>query len=792
MGIFKNFISKIKNAFAKNKKKPYSLCSVNLNNDITSIVTNKESGNLELVGGNTGKIKKQADYELFATAHFAENFADKSLSDVLAFVKDLKNFDDTTIYHGAVATANRQREQASQSALPITLEDLDGYFIYAGDQKLTKEQEEKRNALLSIVSLSEAKARALAYIKSNFVGICNMRDLLGEDNKNSNDKFEKLMAVINDYCDIDINGYSIADFDSQVINDFVLNSKDVYLKGSYYAQKRCDQVLASRMKNEHEISVELSNLANETVRQINDYDENLDKICQLKAEINVLEKAIDDGNTLNKIIKTCLSDSEEKVDEQKLKTLWIKNKPDIEKQGFARQEELIEELYKVARDYGIFDYDEENGSFNFFNYQEKVSLDSDISKMTEKDCDIFDKTLSPYESFAKAIYVYSKDDEIDHKSDIFRVKTNITMVDGKKERVSFIYTNRQEVVLKKIYNELAEYAQNSIKNEDFKDGSNPLLGYAYANSKHSIPDVTLKNIANVLFGKLTQNQQIEANYDKLSTKQLKSLNEFIYVSEPVKNFLKQNNLLTGYEIDRQLLEFFDPEVTDEDENKLEVVMNAMQKEAEDNASTRLEIINKALANEKVACQDEKQQCFKNANQNITRIVNVGDIISLRLPEKVSPRNEEGRLDNKKSENLKELKYQLTKHIVTALDIEDLPQTADEVDQNTKRIGMVKLTNDETVLVRLNSLISKIDENSYDIASDIAGYSKVKDNLERTAYYKKYFTQSDKNKITKFTSQIEEVVANINKARLAKTKTNEEKIAATKTVEAEKAGTDIEK
>ncbi len=769
MGLFSFIKRKVETfkATIKQKNLQKVMSKAELKKENLTII--KASNGMQVLSKGSNFEAKSGFFEDVSTEHFASSMAHKTLKDVVDYVKNISNFADVSTLEKKIAAYNRRRKQASNNASSLTIDGLFQYF--SGGQSKSGEgalSEADVKVYSSIAKKSQARARALAYIKANFIGICNMRDLANESSQNGNEQFKELMNVVKEYCDEDINGFALPQFDSETINNETLNSNDNYLKGATFAQRRCDDILLARITEEQETLEKLSNIDNTVLTNIDKYDQNITNIAELNKKINNLDNSLQSFQTVESKLLEASKYYENQVDTQGMYFPWIRNKKDINKKCLSRQNQLVAEFQKMAQDFGLFDFSSNaDGSIEelaFFNYQNGGSSNPNIDSQNNEDFYIFDRSLPPFEAFANAVSSYKNDSSVEHDNDIFRVKTDIVEKDGKTIQNSFIYTDRQEIVLKEIYNSLVEYAQDSINSEEFKDGSNPLVNFAYINKRHSIPDVQLKKLANILFGSnITKGQKINSNFANLSANQLKALNEFIYSNEPVKNFLRKNNLLTDYEVDRQLLEQFNPELTDENDCKLNIVMAFMQNEAIKHEQDRIDQIENDTKNERIKATKERQEQYDSAKSSLSSFEKMKDDISKIADKEVPTKSKKPIVKDADINNKhKNVSLALVEKILSAQDLPDSPEKISDKSTKLSTTRTSKSHNAPSLRQKVQDIIASVKKTADSVFADKNSYSSA-NNAQRANYYKRYFTSADTAKVSEY---MQNIVATINQIKSA--------------------------
>lgn len=724
----------------------------------------------QLRTGESNFIEKTAYYEDFSTAHFDKNFAKKhkNIDDVLAFVKNLANFIPESEYRTQINTANRRRRSSSSSPTQLSVEGLFEYF--SGGQNLS---EEDIIAYSNIAKNTQAKARALAYIKANFVSICNMRSLSDKDEKASLDKYKELFSIIKDYCDEDINKFNITEFNPENINSEILSSEDNLLKGAYFAQIRCDELVKTRINQELDKADKLNQFAEELYSNMQTYDKSIDAIDNINNAKLAREQAL--------ALK--LEETDEKLIEaldyfrrmpscsdKTLEKLWITGKRDAKKAGTLRQQELLDSLERMVRSSAFDMYDaisqKQIDALDKQPYSQEERLvtvfDSNsnetdkIANLSAKDFSIFDGEAGDYNAFINTLVSYNEYDGVDHSGDILRVR-----VDDSQEP-PMLYTDRQEKVLKSIYLKLNNYAKQMVNSADF-DG-NPLKNLCYSSLRKSIDDNALDKLATILYGDNVRQGQIFTypTFAKLSVKQLEAIGDFVTTYKPVKSFLQDTGLkesdLDNYEIDRQLVEQLSPEKSPR-YCKLKYVMNSMQRSAlEYNRETlkqRQEQNEKAINSNLV----DSETLFEDAKiclENIQDIYDENKTIAEKEEYEIAPDTVAQGADSNN-----DAKDRIDTFAYGMLQSAFLPDEPEQINQNTVRLGKIQPHNslafeEKTFEENIDELVQLTKDTLKDYSNDLKKLPKLT-KKQKAELYAKHITASDYKTISNWTNFISETV-----------------------------------
>lgn len=745
MGLFKNIISKIASVFsgkAGEIKSPKVLKMANLK--------------------KSASVKEAGEFEVAAVKHFDKSATGKTLQEVVDYVKNLGNFVDVSEFQDRMDVLNYQRKQASNDATKLTADGLFKYF--AGGQNLS-EQDKKAYAL--IAKQTQAKARALAYIKANFVGICNMRDIYGSEGEKA---FAELMKVVQEYADPDINGYTLPEFNPEIVNDETYNNADIYIKGASYAQKRCDALLAERVDAEVERANETAEAGKNATAIIKEYDASIIEVAANNAAIKDIDEKLGQAAIISEKLAALKEEYDENEDEHAILRNWVKGK-DIVKPAAERRDEFMDAFRAIARDFPVAYYDDtvKDGKTKGFSFIfDRNTLGQDLASAENGNFQVvFDKNLSDYDALVDAIAAYNNDDTADHSNDIFKTKIEVGS-DGKRK--SYLYTTRQEKVMKDIFDIMKAHAQAIVNDSEYNVGDNLLKDFKYKNVRHSPNPGDLKMVAEIIFGSnVEKGANLDTAFENLSVDQLETLFNFIRTNEAVKAFIESNKDIRDFEIDSRLLDALNPEVADKKDLKLSAVMNAMQREAIDSTISRVEEQTVSLQDDKdehVTARDDNYQKASEGLEKLDEIKRQLERERLTAGDSVVAKDTDG------------VREQLAKRIGTILSKIKLPEDKEAVDAKAKKIGNLKIRRTKKQNgQKVTSTISYVDEMARitDEAESVAGarlgeqsnIAKPGNSIEtRADYYRQYFTQEDSEKVGKYMADIESVIDRIKAAQNA--------------------------
>ena len=750
MGLFKNIVSKISGLFLKSEK---ALKMADLKQATRSIAKTVDGPQVRT--GRPNFAHKSGFYEGIAVEHFAKHFANKTLQDVVDFAGDLRNFANPSEYETKIKTMNAQRRQAFANATMLTVDGLFQYF--AGGQNLS---EQDRIAYSRIAKQTQAKARALAYIKANFVGICNMKEIYDEEGDKA---FSELMEIVNSYADADINGYTMPEFNPEVVNDEVFNS-NVYVKGAAYAQRRCDDILAERVDAESIIAQENYKASANVNKNVEEYDANIDEIASRNAKIQDIDEKLAQADIVSEKLAELKEEYDENEDEHAILRNWFKGKRDIVKPAAERRDEFMNALLNIARDFPVayFDGEEVDGKMNGFSFIiDKDTLSSDLEEDRDKEFEIiFDQSINnPYDAFVDAIDRYNGDDTIEHTDDIFRTKIEVES-DG--TRNSYLYTTRQEKVMEQIFEIMKQHAQNIVNDSEYQAGDNLLENFKYKTVKHTPAPEQLKEVGEAIFGMdIEQGQTIDVDFDDLSVDQLKILCMFIRSNEAVRAFIGSNKDIRAFEIDSLLLGALDPKVANKRDLKLGAVMNAMQREAIDSSIKYVEEQTEELETNKEKNITARDEHYAKADKNLE---NLRQIRSDLEEERETPSDSAAAVENDTIRN------QITTGIDMILASETLPENASGIDENTQKIGEVEIKNSGKVTTyadEISDIATKAAQISDDIEADQVNITNPSNSIKAKAkFYERYFTSADSEKVLEYITNIETIITKIKETEKA--------------------------
>ena len=721
------------------------------------------SNGLQIRTGESNFQDKTAQFEGFATDLFAEIFVGKTFDDVIAFVKDLKNFAPESEYMKKIETINKRRSQSiSDKGARISAEGLFQYFAGAA-QGLTVED---ASAYQAIARNTQARARALAFIKANFFSICNMRSLVQEDEKTSITKFKELFAIIKEYCDQDINGYVISEFSSENVDSKIIRSSDKLLKGAYYAQRRSDELALSRINSELARAGVIGNIAQNLGTTIQDYDRAVNDVDYYNHIKLAREYALRDSLTSSegKLIEALeFYRSSPNCQDNELGKPWVTGKKDVASLSVTRQKALIASLKKIAQSIDLFStmtpeeiaqstsyYDKDKDSMFAF-YDAEGNENTDIASQTPEMFNIFSGFEDGnYNAFLATIYEYNQS-QGDGSQVLLKVKID---EDGR----SILYTTAQEKVLKGVYSKLTEYAKEQMDKDDF-DG-NALKNLAYSTFKQSIDDVRLGKLSELLFGTSLKKGSKFTSFAHLTAKQLNALNEFVCTYKPVKTFFYETGLsdsdVANYEVDRQLVDSLTP-ARSGNSCKLKYVMNAMQRASVEQG--RKNLLARAAQNDYNIQTDEATRATRFSDAQIAN----DRFDSLR--EEIGAVEEKETLKisgkNVSTERNNDAKTRISKMIELIKKNRNLPQTAEEVSSDTRRVGSINVaTKASKKTITATEATSRFVRHAEETTAE---YTRDKNSLaslskqEKADIYKKYMTPSDYEKVSEYVDKIDDTI-----------------------------------
>lgn len=727
MGFLKNIAKKISNAVASLKASgsAKALAKADLNLSNSTIVNNS------VLTGRDNFDEKLDSFKDASTKHFLTYFKGKSLKEVADYVTDLTNFVHGSEFVRQIDAKNRQRAMHGDKS-KLSIKDLKQYF--AGGQNLS---EKDREAYRQIASRTQAKARALSYIKANFVGICNMRDLSSSDDK---ENFTRIMDAIKSYADKDINNFAVSDFDSEKINSKVLKSRNDYLKALNLSESNVTKLLQERM----DANLEAGKLLKVVAKTLNDYSNEFDKkintIITKNHEIEQKQIINNSFALLNKNLRTAHDEYEKKLETSKLDKIWVKNsklKRKEKKAILARQQEFVSAFTNIARDVPLYENDEDGNVRVFGN-------DYNIFNIVNGD-DNLEKLLNLIES-------YNQDDSVDHSNDIFVVKSD--------ENQTVICTKTQDSIMKKIYNDIVEYAKDTVSQPDYQ-GENPLENFCYKNLRHSISEETLTGISSALLGDGFDKNSIATDYQDLTPAQIESLYNFIADNEPVKTLLS-NSEASDFEVDNQLLSTLSP---DNKNSSLDTIIAHMQikgieseidrmgKEFKENASVVES--NKSSRDKDFA---EAQNIYEEMTKTLDNIANVGD---MNYAQK-----------NKNAVNVETIKNIIDKDLAKIVGQIELPENAEQLGNDLSSactFGNVRYKMDKTYA---KTIPVKNGQNAFYLTSALADnlLEEIENDIkdcptstidEKDSMCKKYLTIYDKENIKEFTNEVKSTIKHKN-------------------------------
>ena len=736
--------------------------SVDLKRDTLSGYT--ASNGLQIRTGESNFQDKTAQFEGFATDLFAEIFVDKTFDDVIDFVKDLKNFAPESEYMKKIETINKRRSQSiSDRGARVSAEGLFKYFAGSA-QGLSAED---ASAYQAIARNTQARARALAFIKANFFSICNMRSLVQENEKTSIEKFKELFSIINEYCDQDINGYVISEFNGENVNAEIMRSTDKMLKGAYYAQRRSDELALSRIIDEIARTDVIGNIAQNLGTTIKNYDSainDVDRLTHAKlAREYALREILKPGE--KKLIEAIeFYRSSPNCQDNEINKPWVTGKKDVASLSVERQRALIGSLKKIAQSIDLFstmtpdeienrtDYYDKDKEVLFTFYDVEGNEITDINAQKPEMFNIFSGYKDGnYNAFLATVYEYTQA-QGDNSQDLLRVK-----IDG--DGRSILYTTAQEKVLKGVYSKLTEYAKEQMKKDDY-DG-NALKNLAYSTFKHSIDDVRLGRLSELLFGTNLKKDAKFTGFANLTARQLNALNEFVCTYKPVKTFFYETGLkdsdIANYEVDRQLIDSLTPSRTGNN-CKLKYVMNAMQRASVEQG--RKNLLARVAQNEVEIQIDEKTRInrFNDAQTANARFDSLGKEIDAVEDKEVLKINGE----KVSTERNNEAKTRISKMIELIKKNRNLPQTVEEVDNNTRRIGGLNVATKEsrkiiTATEASSRFVRYAQETSAEYTRDAYSLESLS-KQEKADIYKKYMTPSDYEKVSEYVEEIDNTIS----------------------------------
>lgn len=746
MGLFKNIISKIASVFSGK------------DGEI------KSSKVLKMANLKKGaSIEEAKNFEVAAVKHFDKVASGRTLQELVDYVKNLGNFVDASEFQDRMDVLNYQRKQASNDATKLTADGLFKYF--AGGTNLS-EQDKKAYAL--IAKQTQAKARALAYIKANYIGICNMRDIYGEEGEKA---FKELMKVVEEYADPDINGYTLPEFNPEIVNDETYNNADIYVKGASYAQKRCDALLAERVDTEVERAGETADAGKEATKIIKEYDANIEKVATHNAAIVDIDEKLGQASIVSEKLAALKEEYDANEDEHTLIRNWVKGK-DIVKPAAERRDEFMDAFLAIARDFPVAYYDKTvaDGKTKGFSFvYDRNTLGEDLeSAENGKFQVVFDKSLPAYDALVDAIAAYNADGTVnDHSKDIFKTKIEVGS-DGKRK--SYLYTTRQEKVMKNIFEIMKAHAQVIVNGSEYNVGDNLLKDFKYKNIKHSPNPKELKAVAEIIFGSgVEKGTTLNTTFENLTVDQLETLCNFIRGNEAVKAFIESSRDIRDFEIDSRLIDTLNPEVADKSDLKLAAVMNAMQREAIDSSIERVEGQVETLKDDKekhVAARDESYDKAKSGLDKLSEIKSNLD----------KQRTTAG--DSAAAKETDAIRKQLSTRIGTVLSKKLLPEDKTAVDDKTKKIGNLKISRTKTkdgkkvksttsYVDEMTKISEEADRVSGAIAGEQSNIAKPGNSIEtRAKYYKRYFSKEDSDKVLSYMADIESIIERIKAAQNA--------------------------
>ena len=749
MGFFKNIAKKISNAVASLK----SSASQKVLRKADINITNQTVKDGQILAGRANFDEKRYEYEDNATNHFATYFKGKSLEDVAQYVTDMRNFSSESEFVRQINERNRRRAMAGDKSR-LSVDDLYNYF--AGGQGLSDKDKE---AYRQIASQTQARARALSYIKANFVGICNMNELGSEKDKKA---FKKIMDTVKLFADKDINNYAVADFDPERINSAILDSADIYLKGASYAETRTREIFERRAD-------EILNIANEGEDIITDFKNDTDAFDNKIDQILEANKTVDNKTNENKSLDTLdsqLRDAYDKISKntegQRLGNLWIsgsKHSKGEKKAIIERQKQFISAFTDIAHNFQLFGADE-NGNILVSNPNGEITIDD--KKYTNVNNNIGNYDLfsvhadksdkSDYSKLSSLIGQYNSDEE-NKNNQFFVVKSDKN--NGKK-----IYTVDQDRIMSDIYQRLVEHAVETVQDENYQ-GTNALKNFGCKNFRHSINNDTLSNLSKVIFGADFDKNTKTLAYEELSGEQTDALYDFIINNDPVKSLLSNSDVKI-LEIDNILTSSINPNSNENTETPEKCMLNAVMNDI------RIKNLQNEINREKATKNDNDKE-IESANINRKNDFEEAKKIQERIksaPGKLSQISKINFAEHQGKINIESMNifaYQTTNQIANFVSlpakVEELTET-----QNTPikySDFSTNINNENYIIEDLLYAIKKF----YNVQEATTNSDKAKfDSLtikQKAELYKQYFTKEDKQTVEEFVEQIDDMIKSQN-------------------------------
>lgn len=736
MGFLKNIAKKISNAIASLKssgaQKILKKADINLENN-----TIKDN---QLLGGQSNFDEKRYEFEDNATSHFVTFFKGKTLQEVADYVSDMRNFSSESEFVRQINTQNRRRATAGDSSR-LSIDDLYKYF--AGGSGLS---EKDIASYRQIAAQTQAKARALSYIKSNFVGICNMRRYGSEADKKA---FDTIMRVVKAYADKDINNFAVADFDPERINKTVLNSDNVYLKAVAYSEIRSREILEKRASDLYKTTEEVAKIASDIQKKSAEYDKTIDTIVKTNQTVVNKQKENKSLATLEEQLNKAHDEFADKTNAQKLSGLWIKGSRHSrgEKKAILdRQKQFISSFSSIARNFQLFG--EYKGSSILIKHGDSFANVDEYNG----EYDLFDVhgdiTPNDYEKLASIIKNYNSD-ETTASNRFFTVKPS---KDGSEK----IYTTSQDKIMANIYQKLVDYAKETV-NESTYTGNNPLKDFGYKGFRHSFNNDNLSQLSDALFTKGFNKDSTAPKYEELSGEQVDALYSFIVSNEPVKSFLTNDEVKT-LEIDKILTDAINPEssenVASPDNCMLSSVMADMRIKAVETEIDRTRAMTTDNTNAISEAQEERNVLLEKARQLRTGVESTAKKIDNYEDADYAERD-------KVDEKVRSFVQKTRESISYYVDIDELPATAEELgtDETVAPKYNEPFTKDSTtyfpvtLLKNPQSMASDIQKQ---VVSDLARFDTM--TMEQKAdIYAKYYSSDDKEQIEEFIAQTEQII-----------------------------------
>ncbi len=731
MGLFSKIKNKVKEvaAMVKNKKN-YQRADLSLSS--MTVVKGSSTGTQILTDVENLRYKVDIVENNYVKL-FDKAFKNKSIEDIIKFVGDdlIKNFaskDERSKISKSIQTANTKRSMRSTSASLLTVDGLQKYMC--GGQNLS---EADLNAYAQIAAQTQAKARALSFIKANFVPICNMCELDKPEGKNSRDNFNKLMDIVKEYDDDTAEYYVITDFDSEVINGKVVAGASVYEKGALAAQKPCDELLEARLQEESEKMEVLNKSVQDVESIIEDFNNDIKTAAECNKNIQdnqkaveLLEAAIENQEQYIPVIEEALESVREQSKDKSLTAPWVKGR-DVKKLTKTRQQEILSALAKVAENIQFFGIEEEVPS-NFYMLDEKGRK---VNNPTAEDFILFGEGAS-YDELVDQIAAYQADTDIEEGE-----KQSTLIVVGKgKDRM--VYTDKQIAIMKQIYDKMYQH---------YIEHDNSLEDFGYVNIRHSIPEDKLNSLEEKLFA-----EEAHEDFVDLSPAQIKEVDSLIRSNEAVKAFLKKSDA-TAYELDGQVID----NIAADKKGLLGLVQAYMNRKAiEHNVQVANETIgeNTRILDESKAVIEENMQTRKEAfDRSRAAAENLHQVRN--TVEEVTPADKA--IKSKNPNATKTIRNNLLARIDTLSRRVATASAVSEEEINGKGASKAVALNTEKVKAAIENTTVVLDE-------EVADFKKSDE--ARIAAYKKYFTVEDLEKLNGFIKDIEGTVSSVREDEVA--------------------------